>query len=154
MGDFNEILRLEEKQGWLVRPERQMQGFRDALDFCGFKDLGFNGFPFTWCNRRPGDHNVWIWLDRGVATVDWFLRFPTSRIHHLECFHSDHRPILLISDAEQKRFYSKGRPFRFEAMWVKDKTCEEVIKDSWAGLDDSNPVRNLLRKITSCQDNL
>ena len=131
-----------------------MQGFRDAMDFCGFKDLGFSGFPFTWCNRRPGDHNVWIRLDRGVATVDWFLRFPTSRIHHLECFHSDHRPILLISDVEQKRFYRKGRPFRFEAMWVKDNTCEEVIKESWAGLDDANPVRNLLRKITSCQDNL
>ena len=40
VGDFNEILRLKEKQGWLVRPERQMQGFQDALDFCGFKDLG------------------------------------------------------------------------------------------------------------------
>ena len=154
MGDFNEILRLDENQGWLVRPERQMQGFRDALDFCGFKDLGFNGFPFTWCNRRPGDHNVWIWLDRGLATVDWFLSFPTSRIHHLECFHLDHRPILLISDAEQKRFYRKGRPFRFEAMWVKDKTCEDVIKDSWVGWEDTNPVRNLLRKITSYQDNL
>ena len=96
VGDFNEILRLEEKQGWLDRADRQMQGFRDALDYCGFKDLGFNGYPFTWCNRRPGDHNVWIRLDRGVATVDWLLQFPTSRIHHLECFHSDHRPILLI----------------------------------------------------------
>lgn len=51
MGDFNEILKLEEKQGWLVRPERQMQGFRDALDFCRFKDLGCNGFPFSWCSR-------------------------------------------------------------------------------------------------------
>ena len=70
MGDFNEILRLEEKQGWLDLPERQMQDFRDALDYCGFKDLGCNGFPFTWCNRRLSDHNVWIWLDRGVATVD------------------------------------------------------------------------------------
>ena len=86
--------------------------------------------------------------------MDWFLRFPTSRIHYLECFHSDHRPILLISDVEQKRFYKKGQPFWFEAMWVKDKTCEEVIKDSWAGLDDTNPVRKLLRKITSYQDNL
>ena len=24
LGDFNEVLRLEEKQGWLDRPERQM----------------------------------------------------------------------------------------------------------------------------------
>lgn len=58
LGDFNEILFTEEKQGWLDRLERQMQGFRDALDDCRFKDLGFSGFPFTWCNRRPGDQNV------------------------------------------------------------------------------------------------
>ena len=65
LGDFNEIIRAEEKQGWLDRPERQMQGFRDAIDFGGLKDLGFNGFPFTWCNKRPGDQNVWVRLDEG-----------------------------------------------------------------------------------------
>ncbi|XP_030973776.1 uncharacterized protein LOC115993921 [Quercus lobata] len=152
--DFNEILRLEEEQGWLDRPERQMQGFRDALDYCGFKDLDFNGFPFTWCSRRSGDHNVWIRLDRGVATVDWFLRFPTFRIHHLECFHSDHRPILLILDADHKRFYKKGRPFQFEAMWIKEKSCEDVIKNSWVDVANTDPMNVLLKKLISYQDNL
>ena len=47
MGDFNEIILVEETQRWLDRPERQIQGFHDALDFCGLKDFGFNGFPFT-----------------------------------------------------------------------------------------------------------
>ena len=131
-----------------------MQGFRDALDYCAFKDLGFNGFPFTWCNRRLSAHNVWIRLDRGVAIVEWILRFPTSHIHHLECFHSYHRLLLLISDVEQKRFYKKGRHFRFEAMWLKDKSCEDVVKQSWVDLNDSNPVRILLKKITSYQENL
>ncbi|KAK7842598.1 hypothetical protein CFP56_013670 [Quercus suber] len=68
--------------------------------------------------------------------MDWILRFPMSRIHHMECFHSDHKSILLISDAEQKRFYRKGGPFIFEAMWLKDKTCENVIKESWANVND------------------
>ena len=54
MGDFNEILFANEKLRWLDRPERQMQGFRDALDYCALKDLGYTGFPYTWCNRRPG----------------------------------------------------------------------------------------------------
>lgn len=90
----------------------------------------------------------------GSQCFDWFLKFPSSRIHHLECFHLDHRPILLIFDVEQKRFYRKGRPFQFKAMWLKDKSCEVVVKDSWADLDDANLVRNLLKKITSCQDNL
>ena len=60
IGDFNEILYADEKQGWLDRPERQMLGFRDALDFCRLKDLGYTGYAFTWCNRRPGNQNVWI----------------------------------------------------------------------------------------------
>ena len=84
-----------------------MQGFRDALDFSGLKDLVFNDFPFTSCNRRLGDQNVW-WWDRGLAIVDWILRFLTSRIHHLDSFHLDHKPILLISKSESKRFYCKG----------------------------------------------
>ena len=58
LGDFNEMLLATEKQGWLDRPERRMQSFRVALDFCRLKDLGFSGFPFTWCNRRPGAYNV------------------------------------------------------------------------------------------------
>ena len=31
-GYFNEILKSDEKQGWLPRPERQVQLFREALD--------------------------------------------------------------------------------------------------------------------------
>ena len=89
IGGFNKILFADEKQGWLVRPERQMQGFKKALEYCRLKDMGFNGFPFSWCNRRPDDQNVWIRLDRGVASVDWMLRFPAARIHHLDAFHFD-----------------------------------------------------------------
>ena len=140
MGDFNEILFAEEKQGWLIRLERRMQGFRDALDFCRLRDLGFNGFPFTWCNRRPGGQNVWIRLDRGVASVEWILRFLTARIHHLDDFHSDHKPLLLCSDFEFKRFYRKGRPFCFEAMWLKYNSCEGVIWESWESRQPSNSV--------------
>ena len=105
-----------------------MQGFRDALDYCHLKDLGFNRFPYTWCSCRPVTQNTWICLDRGVATIEWILCFPTTQIHHLEAFHSDHKPLLLCSDSKLKRFYRKMRPFHFEAMWIKDSTCEEVIK--------------------------
>lgn len=118
------------------------------------KTLSLMASHFTWCNRRPGDRNVWIRLDRGVAIMDWILRFPTSRIHHMECFHLDHRSILLISDAEQKCFYRKGRPFKFEAMWLKDKTCENVIKESWEDVNDMILKCVLSKKISTCQENL
>lgn len=135
IGDFNEIILAEEKQRDLDRPEAQMQSFRDALDFCRLKDLGFNGFLFTWCNRRPKDQDMWIRLDSGVATVEWILCFPTTRIHYLDCFHSNHKPIILWMDSELNRFCKKSRPFWFKVMWLKDNTCEEVIRNSWTQSD-------------------
>ena len=89
-----------------------------------------------------------------MATIDWILRFLTTRIHHLDAFHFDHKPILLCSDLELKRFYHKGRPYHFEAMWLKDNSYEGVVKDSWG----ENPVEGSTwcfnRKIYTCQDNL
>uniref|UniRef100_A0A2N9IMV6 Uncharacterized protein n=1 Tax=Fagus sylvatica TaxID=28930 RepID=A0A2N9IMV6_FAGSY len=41
LGDFNELIRVEEKQGRIRRYENQMQRFRDVLDDCGFIDLGY-----------------------------------------------------------------------------------------------------------------
>ena len=116
--------------------------------------MGYTGFPFTWCNQRPGDHNVWVRLDRVVATVDWLLKFPTTRVHHLEAFHSNHRPLFLAADSEARRFYKKGRPLRFEAMWLKDKNCETMIKTSWETPLGSSPVATFSQKIDLCQINL
>lgn len=46
-GDFNKILTAEEKIGGRTRGARQMQGFQQALDECGFKDFGFSGPKYT-----------------------------------------------------------------------------------------------------------
>ena len=42
-GDFNEIVRQEEKLGGAIRHHHQIQLFRDIIDECGFLDLGFTG---------------------------------------------------------------------------------------------------------------
>ena len=53
-GDFNEILSQEEKSGGALRPQHQIEAFRDTVNKCEFIDLGFSGFNFTWCNQREG----------------------------------------------------------------------------------------------------
>ena len=40
-GDFNEIIRSNEKHGGSTRSQSQMKLFRDVIDKCGFLDLGF-----------------------------------------------------------------------------------------------------------------
>nr|POE57347.1 hypothetical protein CFP56_23345 [Quercus suber] len=41
-------------------------------------------------------HTVWERLDRAVATIDWLTAFPASKVVHLECGTSDHKPILIM----------------------------------------------------------
>ena len=66
-----------------------MQAFHEALDFCGFLDLGFTGLEFTWHGRRH-EYMIWGRLDRGVANYDWMSKFPATIVRHLYCYSSDH----------------------------------------------------------------
>lgn len=93
VGDFNEIVKSEEKMGVASRPERQMVAFREALDSCGVRDLWFVGSPFTWCNNQFNGAVTWITLDRGVAKPSWSQIFPSVRVHHIAGSLSDHSPL-------------------------------------------------------------
>ena len=105
IGDFNEITKVEEKSGGAIRLEKQMQDFRDCQDFCGLKDLGFIGLPFTWCNRHFDGNLIWVRLNRALTSTDWILKFSLSHLHHLQGFSSNHKPLWLASNDVNTRFY-------------------------------------------------
>lgn len=52
IGDYNEILFAEEKDGRLPKPMHLMQEFRSTLLHFGLIDLGYTGNIFTWDNGR------------------------------------------------------------------------------------------------------
>jgi hypothetical protein len=66
-GDFNEVLSRDEHMSRVERGEQQMKLFRDCLEDCNLLDLGFIGPKFTWTNKKSGDKNVKVRLDRAVA---------------------------------------------------------------------------------------
>jgi len=35
-----------------------MEGFREAVEECGFMDLDFIGLPYTWDDRQPDATNI------------------------------------------------------------------------------------------------
>ena len=152
--DFNEITKLSEKLGGAIRSEFQMQNFRDCLDVCGLKDLGYSGLPYTWCNRRFGGQVVWVRLDRAFATSDWLLKFPTARLHHLSASSSDHKPIWLCLDNIRNHFFRPGKPFRFEAMWLKDVRCEGVVHSAWEEVVQGDLMGKVIKKVENCQAQL
>ena len=52
-----------------------MYGFRKVVDYCGFQDLGYIGFDFTWCNMQEGENRKYLRLDRAFATLEWTRKF-------------------------------------------------------------------------------
>ena len=69
IGDFNELLHVQEKRGGPPRAHSLMQTFRNVLDHCGFVDLGYSGPDFTWHGHHRGEL-IWERLDRGVVNYD------------------------------------------------------------------------------------
>ena len=80
LGDFNEILSMHEKAGGLVRPQQQMDGFRNIVNFCDFSDLGYCGNDFTWCNMQDDENRIQLRLDRALATHEWIVKFTGMRV--------------------------------------------------------------------------
>ena len=72
-----------------------MQLFRDAIDECGFMDLGFIGSKLAWSKHVANDNSIWERLDKGLATNNWFLKFPGTLVHHLQCHLLDHSPLFI-----------------------------------------------------------
>ena len=148
LDNFNEIVRQDEKVGGALRSHNQMQLFIDVLDACGFMDLGFVGPKFTWARHYEDGSSIWERLDRGLATNNWFLKFSGSRVHHLHCDSSDHRPILVIFlglDPPKRK-----KPFRFKEMWLSNPSCEEVVQAAWYCFGGVEFEGDVLKKVEKC----
>lgn len=138
-GDFNEILDAREQFGGVTRPERQMDGFRDAVSACGFMDLGFLGLPYTWDNRQQGGHNIKVRLDRALANPAFTDKFRDIRVWHVQTTELDHC-CLVIECNRSKRRGRRRRGFKYENMWRRDPSYSRLVENSWG---DANAVQDL-----------
>ncbi|KAG2602314.1 hypothetical protein PVAP13_5KG672007 [Panicum virgatum] len=130
IGDFNETMWQYEHFSETKLGERQMADFRDVLEDCGLKDLGFSGLLWTYDNRKSGDRNVKVRLDRGVATQSWTNRFFDASVTHLTSPCSDHCPLLLLVVQEQGGG-SGERQVYYEIMWERDASLGERVQQAW-----------------------
>lgn len=139
-GDFNEVLDAGEQFGGLLRPERQMEGFREAVAECGFMDLGFVGLPYTWDNRQPGIRNVKVRLDRALANAAFAARFKEMKVTHLQTTESDHCGLLIEFRRDRRGSARRRRPFKYENMWRRDPSYANLVRETWG---DGDTVQNM-----------
>ena len=146
--DSNEIVKQSEKLGGRVRPQGQMQIFREVLDECGFVDIGFKGSPFTWSKHYSSGVSIWERLDRAVVSYDWFVKYPGTRVNHVDNTTFDHK-ILWIEQSELD-LLPKKKLFRFEEMWLGDKGCGETVEGVWQASYEEMGSTRVIKKVEKC----
>lgn len=65
-----------------------------------------------------------------MATLEWLNIFPKAKVFHLTSLVSDHLPLTLRMVPNHRRKKAK-KMSRFEAMWLRDQSCEEVVQKAW-----------------------
>lgn len=129
IGDFSDIMFIDEKRGGRMHPRSLMEGFVQTVGGCGLVDLGFEGEKFTW-ESFCGKHN-WVQerLDRGLANQAWCELFPSTVVKVLEISTSDHLPLHV--QLNRQVFVQRVSRFRFENVWLKETECVNLLKNSW-----------------------
>nr|XP_023918258.1 uncharacterized protein LOC112029810 [Quercus suber] len=105
-----------------------MDRFCAVIHHCGFTDLGYTGSPFTWSRNHLVDGRTYILLDRALATIAWKSLFQNTVVQHMPTFVSDHSVLIVNLPSIRHRQPKLQPPFRFEAMWLKDPHCVEVVQ--------------------------
>ena len=155
LGDFNEVLSLEEQWGRLDRNLSQMAAFRGTLSDCSLQDLGYNGPDFSWSNRREDGALVRARLDRCVANNEWLLLFPSYQVHHVVFAASDHMGLMvLLNPPLVPPSGNRKKLFRFEHMWVRESGYEDTIKSAWSCPISGSPMFIVAQKIKTCRMHL
>jgi hypothetical protein len=147
VGDFNEVLWPEEHFSNSPRPVPQMEAFREALSDCNLTDLGFAGTPYTYDNKRSGQANVKVRLDRAVACPAWQDQFADSMVCHLTSPVSDHCPVL-VEIQKEVRYPCRGPKRQYEVFWERESDLSERIATAWSTAGQKND----LGEIMTCLD--
>lgn len=136
-GDFNTIVRLDERSGGNGRLSPDSLAFGEWIHENSLIDMGFQGSKFTWKRGRDTNSFVAKRLDRVQCCAEARLKWQEAKVVHLPCFSSDHTP-LFVQLTPVVHGNPKRRPFRFEAAWLSHAEFKELLAVSWKS-DISTP---------------
>lgn len=145
VGDFNGVLRYEEKKGGRLPSIIAMDEFQQALDSCQMKEAQYVGATkFTWCNNRKGRQRIISKVDRAFCNNEWENQFLDWRVRALPRIGSDHSPLFGACILVSKPAHT---PFRFNSFWVSHETFFSTVKECWCQPVKGPPLIRIMEKL-------
>nr|XP_025670267.1 uncharacterized protein LOC112770058 [Arachis hypogaea] len=126
MGDFNEIVQVEERKG-TDRLTGAAEEFKNWIQDMHLVDLPLNNRKYTWfrgssCSR----------IDRVMVSLEWIEEFPETRLKGGPRGLSDHCPMIV----EDTRMRGGPRPFRSLDSWFTHEGFLRMVKEEWRDLGE------------------
>ncbi|XP_075092134.1 uncharacterized protein LOC142172421 [Nicotiana tabacum] len=125
IGDFNNILSIDEKLGGTPHKLSKSLPFIECLQDCNLVDMGYTGQAFTWCNEIKERDILWKILDRLVANDEWDACFSKTTIQHLTRINSDHCPLLITAENDVDNYI---KYFKFLNFWVDQHNFIDIVR--------------------------
>jgi exonuclease III len=154
-GDFNLVRNQREKSNNIVNYAHTM-AFNDLINRWGLIDYKDPNRTFTWSNHQK--QPIMARLNRFLASVDWDLKYPLSRLVILPKSVSDHNPVQITFGLKTQ---GKEPLFRFEKWWLDMEEFPNVVQKAYdIDCPESDPVsvwqckvRNVRRKVKGWSKN-
>ncbi|KAK8572705.1 hypothetical protein V6N12_028752 [Hibiscus sabdariffa] len=123
-GDFNALIRIEERFGGLISQLGVSSLFWDFVYNDGLFEVEYRGADFTWWWCLLYER-----LDRYLVSDAWYLSFPNTMVIHLDRVGSDHCPLILIMTQQTRS--TDDRLFCFIVAWQDHPQYNEFLTLTW-----------------------
>lgn len=70
MGDFNNVLRSQDRIGGRIVTDNEYGGLSKMLDTTGLYEMDNIGDHFTWSNKQS-DSTIYSRIDRVIGNIEW-----------------------------------------------------------------------------------
>lgn len=136
IGDFNSLLRPENKRGGRPISRSMSRDFALCLQDCGLTEFEARGPTFTWESRDIAEMLDWCF-----GNSNWRNSYPESFVDHLAKQKLDH---LLILTRLNNNNSLHIKPFRFQSCWTLDNCLGDLVSSNWLSDADLVPALNHL----------
>ena len=83
--------------------------------------------------------------------MEWLDKFPTTKVIHLQCGSSDHKPFLICLKGIPKL---RQKLWHFKHMWLEEEGCRDTVEIAWLFNAPCQAMTRVEGKISHCQAQL